>query len=61
MIRIQDFKLNALEKTDALPARLEQRLHLPAGGVKSFSIVKESVDARQKPDIYRVFSLDIET
>ena len=61
MIRIHEFKIKALEKTETLPAKIEARLHLPSGGVKSFSIAKESIDARQKPDVYKVYSLDIET
>ena len=61
MIRIHEFKIKALENTDTLPAKVESRLHLPSGGVKSFSIARESIDARQKPDVYKVYSLDIET
>ena len=59
MIRIQEFKIKALEK-GPLPAKIEQRLHLPAGSLKSFSVVKESIDARQKPEIFRVYSVDTE-
>ncbi len=61
MIRIHEFKIQALEKTDALPAKIEKRLHLPSGGVKSFSIARESIDARQKPEVFKVYSVDIET
>ena len=60
MIRINEFKIRALEKTDTLPAKVERRLHLPSGGVKSFSIARESIDARQKPEVFKVYSLDIE-
>lgn len=59
MIRIHEIKLNALEQTDALPAKIEHRLHLPAGNLESFCIVKESVDARQKPKVYKIYSVDI--
>ena len=61
MIRISEFKIDALEKTDALPGLIERRLHLPPGGVKSFSIVRESIDARKKPSVYKVYTVDIET
>lgn len=40
---------------------VEAYLRLPAGCISSCSIARESVDAREKPDIYRVFSLDIES
>lgn len=61
MIRICEIKTDALEKTDALPAKVEKRLHLPAGSVESVCIAKESTDARQKPNIYKVYSLDLIT
>ena len=59
MIRISEFKIHALEDIDTLPAKIERRLHLPEGGVKSFSLVKESIDARQKPEVYKVYTFDI--
>ena len=61
MIRIKEFKIKALENTDTLPAKIERRLHLPSGSVKSFSIAKESIDARKKPEVFKVYNLDIET
>lgn len=61
MIRVHEIKIRALEQFDALPAKVEKRLHIPAGSVKSFKIAKESIDARQKPDIYKIYSLDIES
>jgi len=60
MLRVYEIKINALEKMDALPAKVENKLHLPLGSVKSFSIVKESIDARHKPDVYKVYTVDVE-
>jgi len=60
MLRIYEIKINALEKMDVLPAKVENKLHLPAGSVKSFSIVKESIDARHKPDVFKVYTIDAE-
>jgi len=59
MIRVHEIKLRAGESTAKLPGRVEHRLGIPKGSVLGVRIVKESLDAREKPDIYRVFSLDI--
>ena len=61
MIRIHEIKLIAGESTAKLPGKVERRLGLPKGSIYGVRIVKESLDAREKPDIYRVFSLDIES
>ena len=61
MIRIHEFKIDALEQKEVLPAKIEKRLHLPSGGVESFDIVKESIDARQKPKIFKIYTFDIQT
>lgn len=42
-----------------MPKIVERKLRLPAGSITSAKVVKESIDAREKPIIYRVFSLDI--
>ena len=61
MIRIHEIKLKAGENESRLPGKVERRLGLPKGSVRGVRIVKESLDAREKPDIYRVFSLDVES
>ncbi|MBR0131131.1 MAG: hypothetical protein IJM08_07485 [Firmicutes bacterium] len=43
----------------ALLASAEKKLGVKAGSLKLERIVKESLDAREKPDIYRVFSLGL--
>ncbi|MCQ2561821.1 MAG: hypothetical protein MJ186_07225, partial [Clostridia bacterium] len=60
MVRIHEIKLKPGESTDLLAKKAESRLRVPAGCIKSVKIVKESLDAREKPLVYRVFSLDIE-
>ena len=42
-----------------LARKAEKRLRLPSGSLRRVRIAKESLDAREKPDIYRVFSLDV--
>jgi len=59
MIRISDIKLGL----DASEKELRKKVLKLLGvkDVKSFSISKKSIDARKKPDIYYVYSVDIET
>ncbi len=66
-VRIHEIKLNALECKGLETAQLEtllmkragRRLRLPAGSLRKVRIARESLDAREKPEVYRVFSLDV--
>ena len=59
MIRVHEIKVKAGREVPDLKELAERRLNLPEGSVLSCRIAKESIDAREKPVIYRVFSLDI--
>ncbi len=59
MIRISDIK-TGLDDTEADLRKKVFRL-IGAKDVKSFEISKKSIDARRKPDIYCVYSVDVET
>ncbi len=59
MVRVHEIKLRAGQPESRLIARVERRLGLAAGSVSAVRIAKESLDAREKPDIFRVFSLDL--
>ena len=59
MIRIHEFKIKTGIDFSNMSEIVERKLRLPAGCITSVRIVKESIDAREKPIIYRVFSLDI--
>lgn len=59
MIRIHELKIRAGVDICDMASLVEKRLRLPAKSISSCRIVRESIDAREKPDIYRVFSLDI--
>ncbi len=61
MIRIHEIKTEADKSPTALCARVERALGLPEGSIRSADIVRESVDAREKPRIYKVYSLDLHT
>ncbi len=68
MIRIHEIKvrpgdiagLSSKEKEALLAERAERRLRLRAGSLVSVRIAKESIDSRRKPEIFWVYSLDLE-
>ncbi|MDO5441177.1 MAG: NAD(FAD)-utilizing dehydrogenase [Bacillota bacterium] len=59
MIRVSGFKIRVGKTIDDMPLAVEKYLKLPAGTILSCNIVKESIDAREKPNIYKVYTLDI--
>ncbi|MBQ5414574.1 MAG: hypothetical protein IIU22_00150 [Firmicutes bacterium] len=61
MIRIHGIKLRLDQGKDRLIRKAERQLRVPAGTIESARIAKESLDAREKPMLYRVYSLDIES
>ena len=56
--RINQIKLKVGEDHDELAAAIRKRLKKPHLKIDDIEIVKESVDARKKPDIRRVYTLD---
>lgn len=58
MIRISDIKLGLDDTESDLRKKVFKRFG--AENIKSFEISKKSIDARKKPDIYYVYSVDIE-
>ena len=61
MITVHGIKLKLGTGTDKLLRKAERQLGLDAGDIESVRIVKESLDAREKPALYRVFSLALES
>ncbi len=59
MIRIHGIKLNINESSAGLLSNVCKKLRIPEHTIRRWNIVKESLDAREKPKIFRVFSLDI--
>ena len=57
MLRIYEIKLGLQEELKAIPGKIEKKLHLKPGEVFSWEIVQESVDARNKKEIKRVYSV----
>lgn len=61
MIRIQQIKLAADCKDEqaALLKKAAKQLRMEPAAIQSLSIVKRSIDARKKPDICRVYTVDV--
>ncbi len=61
MIRIQQIKLAADCKDEqaALLKKAAKLLRTEPSAIQSLSIVKRSIDARKKPDICRVYTVDV--
>jgi len=60
MFRIREIRLNLEDNTESIPSKIEKILHLNPGDVTVWKIIRESVDARHKPDVKRVFTIDFE-
>ena len=62
MIRIQQIKLAADCKDEraALLKKAARLLRLEPSAIQSLSLVKRSIDARKKPDICRVYTVDVQ-
>ena len=59
MLRISDIKLGTDDTESDLRKKVLKLLGVK--NVKSFEISKKSIDARKKPDIHYVYSVDVET
>lgn len=59
MLRISDIKLGTDDTESDLRKKVLKLLGVK--DVKSFEISKKSIDARKKPDIHYVYSVDVET
>ncbi|WP_206459557.1 NAD(P)/FAD-dependent oxidoreductase [Anaerovorax sp. IOR16] len=60
MLRIHEIKLDVLEPLSHLPDCIEKKLGCKDLKLKSWNVIKESLDARDKGSIKRVYSIDFE-
>lgn len=58
MLRIHQIKLDLKEDRADIPSKIEKKLHLRRNSVLEWRIVKESVDARNKNSIKRIYTVD---
>lgn len=61
MIRITQIKLplDCKDEKAALLKKAAGLLRVETDCLQSLSLVKKSIDARKKPDIYRVYTVDV--
>ncbi len=60
MIRISQIKMPVSHKEGALPEKAAELLHIEKKDIISWKITKKSIDARKKPDIYFIYTIDVE-
>ena len=59
MIRIREISMPPEHNPAQLPFEAAQALHIPQSKIYKLSIVRRSVDARKKPDIKIVYTVDV--
>lgn len=60
MLRVNQVKLPAGHSESDIKAQAAGMLRIPAGDIRQVRIVRQSIDARKKPDICYIYSLDLE-
>ena len=60
MIRISQMKMPISHGPEELPAKAAGMLHIKRTDILSWKIIRKSVDARKKPDIYFIYTIDLE-
>lgn len=59
MIRIRDISLPAEHTPAQLPIEAARRLKISASKIHSIKLVRRSIDARKKPDIRYIYTIDV--
>jgi len=59
MIRIREISLPPEHNPAQLPFEAAQALHIPQSKIRALTIVRRSVDARKKPDVRIVYTVDV--
>lgn len=60
MIRINQLKLPITHSEDDLYNKAARQLHIKRSDIITLKLVKQSVDARKKPDLYYSYTLDLD-
>ena len=59
MIKVHEIKRSIDEYESILLNRLIKKLNVKKEDILSYEIIKESIDARKKPEIYLVYELTV--
>lgn len=60
MIRINQMKLNIEHTPEDLERKILKTLHIKKEELQKYQIRKQSIDARKKPDLYYIYSVDVQ-
>lgn len=60
MLRINQVKLKIDHTQKELRKKVADMFRVPAGEIRSLTIVRQSIDARKKPEIYYSYTVDVE-
>ena len=61
MIRVRQIKINIKDDSkEEIKAKIIKKLGIKGNDIRSISINKKSIDARDKNDIYYVYELDVD-
>lgn len=58
MLRIHEIKLGLGDDISIIPSKIIKKIEMPAITIADYQIIKESIDARDKGDIKRVYTVD---
>lgn len=61
MIRVSQLKLPVSHSREQLEKKLAKTLRIPWKEIESYEIIRQSIDARQKPDLRYVYTIDVST
>ena len=59
MIRINQLKLQIPHTEEALEKKIQKTLHLKNGDSFTYRIHRQSLDARRKPELFYVYTVDV--
>jgi len=60
MIRVSQVKIRTEHTIEQLQKKVAELLKIPVKDIRQLTIVRQSIDARKKPDIYYIYTLDIQ-
>lgn len=61
MIRITQLKIEINHSKEALLSKISKTLGIRPSEIIDWQIVKQSIDARKKPDLYFIYTIDVKT
>lgn len=59
MIRINQVKIRCEHTEEQLIKKVAELLHIPVGDIEEFIIVRQSIDARKKPEIFYSYTVEV--